>query len=77
MLFERLSNILDKNDVVWHNDSFLCACEWGDIKFEVEICKLPRLQSFGIRLKRNSGDIWEFKKLSTKITQELESIAVE
>jgi hypothetical protein len=77
VLFEKLSSILDKNDVVWYNDKFLCACEWGDIKFEVEICKLPRLTSFGIRIKRNSGDIWDFKKLSTKITQELEMIALD
>jgi MAP/microtubule affinity-regulating kinase len=73
ILFERLSNILDKNDVIWYNDDFLCSCEWGDIKFEVEICKLPRLQSYGIRIKRYNGDIWEFKKLSSKITQELET----
>jgi hypothetical protein len=76
-MFERLSTILDKNDVVWYNLDYLCACEWGDIKFEVEVCKLPRLQSYGVRIKRNLGDNWEFKKLSSKITMELDAIVVE
>ena len=72
LLFEKLKNILDKNDVEWHHDGYLCECNWGDIKFEVEICKMPRLNSFGIRLKRILGDIWEYKKLCSKITSEID-----
>jgi hypothetical protein len=75
LFLEKVSNIMDKNDVVWYNNGFLCACEWGDIKFEVEICKLPRMESYGLRMKRNGGDIWDFKKLNGKIIQELESIS--
>ncbi|KAJ3272986.1 Map microtubule affinity-regulating kinase [Terramyces sp. JEL0728] len=71
-LFEILTEILDKNDIIWFHDKYICDCEWGDIKFEVEVCKLPRMESYGFRFKRNSGDIWEFKKISSKISQELE-----
>jgi hypothetical protein len=73
--FERLYTILDKNDVQWYNDEYLCECEWGDIKFELEICKLPRQAACGIRMKRISGDIWEFKKLSSKISSDLDGVS--
>ncbi|KAJ2994949.1 Map microtubule affinity-regulating kinase [Globomyces sp. JEL0801] len=71
-LFEKLCTILENNDIQWYHDNYLCECQWGDIKFEMEVCQLPRMESYGIRLKRLVGDIWEFKKLSAKITTELE-----
>ncbi|KAI8927498.1 hypothetical protein BC831DRAFT_452162 [Entophlyctis helioformis] len=70
-LFEKLRTVLDHNDAEWRHEGYLCECEWGDIKFEVEVCKLPRVRSFGIRLKRLSGDIWEYKKLCSKLVNDL------
>lgn len=72
LFFERVFAILDKNDVQYHNDEYLCACEWGDIKFELEICRIPRQAACGLRIKRISGDIWDFKKLSTKLRSDLD-----
>ncbi|OAJ39604.1 hypothetical protein BDEG_23435 [Batrachochytrium dendrobatidis JEL423] len=74
ILFNRLKSTFEQNDIDWRHDGYLCDCEWGDIKFEVEVCKLPRVCSYGIRLKRISGDIWEYKKLCSKITNDLESL---
>lgn len=75
LFFEKLYSVLDKNDVQWYNDEYLCSCDWGDIKFEVEICKLPRQAACGLRIQRIAGDIWEFKKLSSKITGDLEVVS--
>ncbi|KAI8906750.1 kinase-like domain-containing protein [Gorgonomyces haynaldii] len=74
LYFEKLKAILDKNEIEWYHDCYLIEGTWGDIKLEIEICKMPRLNSFGIRLKRIFGDIWEYKKLCSKITTELEGI---
>jgi serine/threonine protein kinase len=71
IFFDRVTSILDKNDVIWENDAYMIACEWGDIRFEVEVCRLPRMDTVGLRLKRREGEIWEFKKLTSKITNEL------
>ena len=71
-LFDKLRSALERNEVEWVHEAFLCECEWGDIRFEVEVCKLPRIRSYGLRLKRISGDIWEFKKLCTKLTSDLD-----
>ncbi|KAJ3388151.1 Map microtubule affinity-regulating kinase [Entophlyctis sp. JEL0112] len=72
VMIERLKDVLDKNDVTARFAYYLAECEWGDIKFEVEICKLPRLKTYGLRLKRNAGDMWDYKRLSGKICAELE-----
>ncbi|KAJ3304524.1 Map microtubule affinity-regulating kinase [Kappamyces sp. JEL0829] len=77
VFFARLYTILDKNDIQWYNNDYLCVCEWGDIRFEIEICKLPRQYACGIRMKRISGDIWEFKKLSSKLTLDLEGVTLQ
>ncbi|KAI8607619.1 KA1 domain/Ssp2 C-terminal domain-containing protein [Chytriomyces sp. MP71] len=72
IMIERLKKVLDKNDVTWRFENYLAECEWGDIKFEVEICKLPRMKMYGLRLKRNAGDMWDYKRLSGKLSSELE-----
>ncbi|KAI9203054.1 kinase-like domain-containing protein [Polychytrium aggregatum] len=72
VLLERLTNALEKSGATWQSDAFLLDCEHGDIRFEVEICKLPRLKMYGLRLKRISGDIWEYKNMCTRITSEFE-----
>ncbi|KAJ3266869.1 Map microtubule affinity-regulating kinase [Chytriomyces hyalinus] len=72
IMIARLKKVLGQNDVTWRFDSYLAECEWGDIKFEVEICKLPRMKAYGLRLKRNAGDMWDYKRLSGKICAELE-----
>ncbi|KAJ3069489.1 MAP microtubule affinity-regulating kinase 1 [Podochytrium sp. JEL0797] len=72
IMMERLKKVLDQNDVQYRFEFYLSECEWGDIKFEVEICKLPRMKTYGLRLKRNAGDMWDYKRLSGKISAELE-----
>ncbi|KAJ3116515.1 MAP microtubule affinity-regulating kinase 1 [Phlyctochytrium bullatum] len=71
-VLERLKKVLERNDVTIEGQGFLLECAWGDIKFEAEVCKLPRLKMFGIRLKRYSGDLWDYKRLCSKIIVDLD-----
>ena len=74
LIVSRLRKLLEAGDVVCKegSDGYLMDCEWGDVKFELEVCKLPRVKMFGVRLKRLAGDLWDFKRLSGKITAELQ-----
>lgn len=43
-----------------------------EVRFELEICKLPRLVLYGIQVKRLSGDIWEYKRLVHTLVSKFE-----
>ncbi|KAJ3165319.1 MAP microtubule affinity-regulating kinase 1 [Irineochytrium annulatum] len=72
LLLDKLKKAFERSDVVSRIDGFLAECEWGDVKFEVEVCKLPRLRMYGIRLKRLAGDMWDYKRLCSKLIGELD-----
>jgi hypothetical protein len=72
IVFKTVTDLLVKNEVEWVNDGYVCEGIWGDIKFEIEVCKIPKQDVFGIRMKRISGDTWQFKTIAAKITQQLQ-----
>ncbi|KAJ3177093.1 MAP/microtubule affinity-regulating kinase 3 [Gaertneriomyces sp. JEL0708] len=71
-LIERLLNTLGDIGIECIQDGYLCMCEFGSIRFEAEVCKLPRLRMYGLRLKRVGGDLWEYKRVCQRITEGLE-----
>lgn len=70
-LFDKLRCILDSHNTEWVHDRYLCECTWGDVKMEMEICKIPSLKMHGLRVKKVRGDVWDFKKLCHKILNEM------
>lgn len=42
-----------------------------DVEFQIEICRVPRLNLHGVVFKRMSGSVWNYKKLSSKIISEV------
>lgn len=74
LFFQKVRSALELNEIEWVVDSYFFIGDWGDdLKFELEICKLPKLKSYGLRFKRLTGDMWEYKKLVAKITAQLQS----
>ncbi|EDQ84930.1 uncharacterized protein MONBRDRAFT_34468 [Monosiga brevicollis MX1] len=70
-ILQELKRVLALNDVIFENsDDFCLLCEHGDIVFEMEVCKLPRLLMNGIRHKRISGSSLDYKNICTKVLNE-------
>ncbi|KAL7748383.1 hypothetical protein RI367_006345 [Sorochytrium milnesiophthora] len=47
------------------------ASQAGEILFEIEICKVPRLNLFGLHFKRLNGGIWNYKKICNKLLAQM------
>lgn len=68
-----LQKVLDANEVQYQQqEPFLLVCMHGQIHFEIEVCKLPRLSMHGIKHKRLGGQSLGYKNICTKILNELE-----
>lgn len=79
-ILSEIQSALTANKVNYTIHSYLLMCEHQPadesrlIKFEVEICKIPRLSVYGIRLKRMGGDVWEYKRLATQLIKSIENL---
>jgi hypothetical protein len=66
-LFDKLKSVLDSNDVEWTYDKYLFDVDWKSVHLEIEICKIPHMALHGLRFKKISGDIWQFKNMTNEI----------
>lgn len=82
VMLEKIKEALETEKVKFNIELFLFSCVYyrdGDttttpINFEVEVCKIPRLAMHGIRFRRLSGEIWEYKRLCTRLIKDWESL---
>lgn len=67
-LLIQLKKVLGENNIQFQQqEPFLLVCMHGQIHFEIEVCKLPRLAMHGIKHKRLSGQSLGYKNICTQI----------
>ena len=70
-VFADLQRVLRGKQVVFSTSGALCLhCVWGDLLFEAEIVRIPRLQNMhGIHFRRLKGDAVAYKQLCTALIE--------
>ena len=69
-MLKKLKVALDDQKIAYEENKFLLLCKGqNELKFEMEICKLPRLSLNGLRIKRTHGNSWEYKNTCSKIVE--------
>ncbi|KJE90477.1 hypothetical protein CAOG_08549 [Capsaspora owczarzaki ATCC 30864] len=74
-LLQEVRRVLDAQSVPYTeavDSPYLLSCTGRNIRFEIEMCRVPGLNLHGIRLKRIGGDLWAYKEFTQQLVQQLQ-----
>lgn len=73
LIMASVHKVLKANEVQYEQiEPFTLSCNHGQVSFEMEVCKLPRLNVHGVRHKRIAGPSIGYKHICSKILSELD-----
>jgi len=71
-ILEEVYRVLQEKKIFYTPSPPFCVdCLTDDIRFEIEICRVPRLSIYGLKLKRIQGDAWKYKHLVAELVEQL------
>lgn len=72
-IMAEIRHVLTTNKIEFQQqDSYLVVCRAESVHFEIEVCKLPRLNMHGVRHKRIGGQSLGYKNICSKILNDLQ-----
>ncbi|RKP01197.1 hypothetical protein CXG81DRAFT_12294 [Caulochytrium protostelioides] len=72
-IMQEVLRVLHSRNVVTEVSNFVIMCALGElIRFEIEVCKVPRLSQHGLRTKRMAGDAWTYKRVLTDLLEQMQ-----
>lgn len=77
MIISELFRVLEMNGILFHRESsFVLRCFWpgqapSKVEFEIEVCRIPRLNLNGLNFKRIQGSFWSYKKVCNKLIAQM------
>ena len=71
-ILSELHRVLNEGQIEFRQDKFLTTCMSNGIEFEIEICKIPRLSVNGLRMKRLTGNSWEYKNIISELINKMD-----
>lgn len=72
-ILNELHRVLQESKIEYRQDKFITTCVTNcGVEFEIEICKIPRLSVNGLRMKRLTGNSWEYKNIISEIVKKMD-----
>ena len=71
-LQKEVKRVMTESQIKIKEDGFIFSGSLEGIEFEIEICRIPRLSVNGLRIKRLSGNSWEYKNLVTALVSKMD-----
>jgi MAP/microtubule affinity-regulating kinase len=72
-ILSELHRVLNESQIEFKQEKFVTTCVTpADIEFEIEICKIPRLSVNGLRIKRLTGNSWEYKNIISELVNKMD-----
>lgn len=72
-ILSELHRVLQEGRIEYRQDKFITTCVSNSgVEFEIEICKIPRLSVNGLRMKRLTGNSWDYKNIISEIVHKMD-----